>query len=53
MPRIPIVLSPVAIQQIQEILTAGKDVEIAVRNGRLVIWEVTNKKKYEAVVTPR
>lgn len=43
-------LSPTAISQINESLSSGKDVQVAVRNGRLIIWEIQNKKKYEVVV---
>lgn len=43
-------LSPKAVQMINEILSHGKGVEIAVHNGKLVIWEVNSKKKYEVVV---
>ena len=49
----PIRLSEKAIDEINELLTSGKTVEIAVRNGRLIIWETKSKKKYEVVVTPR
>ena len=45
-----ITLSPKAIQEINEILSRGKGVEIAVRNGKLVIWEMNSKKKYEVAV---
>ena len=44
-------LSPTAIRQIEEILSSGRDVQAAVRNGHLVIWEVGSKKKYDVVVT--
>lgn len=37
-------------KEINEILSKGKVVEIAVRNGRLVIWENSSKKKYEAAI---
>lgn len=43
-------LSPKAMKEINEILSRGKGVEIAVRNGKLVIWETTSKKKYEVAV---
>ena len=43
-------LSPKAVSQINEALSSGKDVQIAVRNNRLVIWETQSKKKYEVVV---
>lgn len=44
-------LSPRAVAQINEILSGGNDAQIAVRNNRLIIWEMNNKKKYEVVVT--
>jgi len=47
----PIVLSPHAIEQINQALSKGKDVQIAVRNKRLIIWEMSNKKLYEVVVS--
>ena len=43
-------LSQTAVQMINEALSAGKGVELAVRNGRLIIWETSSKKKYEVVV---
>lgn len=43
-------LSPKAVKEINEILSRGKGVEIAVRNGKLVIWEMNSKKKYEVAV---
>lgn len=46
-----ITLSPKAIQEINEILSRGKGVEIAVRNGKLVVWELNSKKKYEVVIS--
>ena len=45
-----IILSPKAVKEINEILSRGKGVEIAVRNGKLVIWEMNSKKKYEVAV---
>ena len=45
-----ITLSPKAVKEINEILSRGKGVEIAVRNGKLVIWEMNSKKKYEGAV---
>lgn len=44
-------LSTKAIQKINEILSRGKGVEIAVRNGKLVVWETASKKKYEVVIS--
>lgn len=46
-------LSPRAVQEINEALSRGKSVEVAYRNGKLIIWEVSNKKKYEVAVTSR
>lgn len=40
-------LVPELIRAIEEILSAGKTVEIAVRNGKIVVWAVNSKKKYE------
>ena len=46
-------LSPVAVKQMEEILSAGKGLEARVMNGLLVIWETASKKKYEVVVADR
>lgn len=43
-------LVPELIREIEEILKAGKTVEIAVRNGKIVVWAVASKKKYEQPV---
>ena len=43
-------LSPNLVAQINESLSNGKDVQIAVRGNKLVYWEISNKKKYEVVV---
>jgi hypothetical protein len=43
-------LTAKAVQEINEILSRGKGVEIAVRNGKVVVWETASKKKYEAVI---
>lgn len=40
-------LVPEIIRAIEEILNSGKTVEIAMRNGKLVLWAVSSKKKYE------
>jgi len=40
-------LEPELIAEIEEILKSGKSVEIAVRNGKIVVWAVSNKKRYE------
>ena len=50
MPKTEISLSPKAIAQINESLTNGKEIQIAVRNNRLIVWESQSKKKYEVVV---
>lgn len=44
-------LVPELIKAIEEILNSGKTVEIAVRNGKLVLWAVNSKKKYEQPIT--
>lgn len=49
--RTAIQLSQSAIREIEQILSSGRDVQAAVRNGHLVIWEVGSKKKYDVVVT--
>jgi hypothetical protein len=51
--RTEIRLSPIAIKQIEDSLTAGKAVEMRIIGGKLVIFEVSSKKKYEVVVTSR
>ena len=38
-------------EQINEALAKGKDVQVAVRNKKLIIWEMANKKVYEVVVS--
>lgn len=43
-------VTPEAVRTMNEILSRGKGVELAVRNGRLVLWETASKKKYEAVI---
>ena len=44
-------LSEKAVKAINESLSRGKAIEIAVRNGKVVVWETTSKKKYEAIVS--
>lgn len=51
MDRPEISLSETAIYQINEALSKGKDIEIAVRNNKLIIWETHSKKRYEVVVS--
>lgn len=50
--RPQISLSPAAVREINDILSRGHTVEIAVRGGALVVWEMSSKKKYE-VTLPR
>ena len=38
-------LSPTAVETINEILSSGKEVQIAVRSNRLIIWETQSRKK--------
>lgn len=40
-------LTPEAVRKIEEILTAGKTVEIAERHEKVIVWAVNSKKKYE------
>lgn len=35
------------IRQIEQILSQGRTVEMAVRNGKVILWSVNSKKKYE------
>ena len=44
-------LTEKAVKVINESLSKGKTVEIAVRNGKVVVWETSSKKKYEAIVS--
>lgn len=44
-------LSPKAVQEINEILSRGKGVEIAVRNGKVIVWETNSKKKYDGLIS--
>ena len=44
-------LSTRAIQEINEILSRGKGVEIAVRNGKLVVWETASMNENEVIIT--
>lgn len=40
-------LTPEVVRKIEEILTAGKTVEIAERHEKVIVWAVNSKKKYE------
>ena len=51
--KLEISLSPIAVKQIENILSSGKGVEMRVINGHLVIWETSSKKQYDVVVTSR
>ena len=41
------------IKAIEEILSADKTAELAIKNGKVIVWETRSKKKYEATVTLR
>ena len=36
---------------IEDIIKKGNSAEIAVRNGKIVIWSVNSKKKHEKPIT--
>lgn len=40
-------LTQEAVRKIEEILAAGKTVEIAERHEKVVVWAVSSKKKYD------
>ena len=40
-------------QKIIEILSAKKTAEVGIRNGKIIVWEVSSKKRYETDVTER
>ena len=40
-------------EKLEEILARNKNAEIGIRNGKLVIWELESRKKYETVITTR
>ena len=42
-----------SIAVIEEILRKGNSAEIAIRNGKVVIWSVASKKKSEKPLTKR
>lgn len=44
-------LSPAVIREIEAILKSGKNVEIAIRNGKLIVWVVNSKKRCEVVIS--
>ncbi len=45
-----VVLSPKAVATINEILSRRKSVEISHHNGKLTIWEMNSRKKYEVAI---
>lgn len=46
----PINLPEAAVRKINDILNRGKNVELTVRGGKLIIWSTSDKKEYEAVM---
>lgn len=44
-------LTEAAVQTINNILNRGKNVELSVRGGKLIIWSTSDKKEYEAVIS--
>lgn len=40
-------LTEEVIREIEKILSNGKSVEMAVRNGKVILWSVNSKKKIE------
>lgn len=40
-------LAPATVRAIEEILSAGKTAEIAVRRDGVIVWANSSKKKYE------
>lgn len=40
-------LTPEMIRAIEEILDQEKTAEVALRKGKIVVWQVASKKKYE------
>lgn len=47
----PVRLNNEIIRQIEQILSQGRSVEMAVRNGKVILWSVNSKKKYELPIT--
>ena len=39
-----------AIDTINEILSRRRNLEIAYKNGKLIIWELNSRKKYEVAI---
>lgn len=44
-------LTPEAIEAIEQSLAQFKHVEVGVKNGKLIVWEVNSKTKYEKAIT--
>jgi len=40
-------LTPAIVREIERALSSGKSAELAVRNGKVILWSVSSKKKYE------
>ena len=45
-----VTLPPEIVREIEEILKSGKEAEVAILNGKLIVWAVSNKKKCEVVI---
>lgn len=45
-----VTLPPAVVREIEEILKSGKEAEVAICNGKLIVWAVSNKKKCEVVI---
>lgn len=48
-----IVIDDKTIEKIEEIISRDKSAEVGVRNGKVIVWELSSKKKYETAVTSR
>ena len=46
-------LSPIAVKQMEEILSSGKELHAYAGNGKLTIWEESKRKRYEVRVSER
>lgn len=46
----PVTLPQEVVREIEKSLSHGKGVEIAIRNGKIVVWETSSKKLIEAAV---
>ena len=43
-------LNKETIRQIEQILANNRNAELAVRNGKVILWSVNSKKKYEQAI---